>query len=107
MIRGREPMTVAELKRHIDRRFVTRRGLKRQLQRFPTRDDLKRELQKYATKEDLKALATKDDLNDLRRMMLALHHETVDLIRELRRDLLYIVDNHERRLNDLDAMHRV
>jgi hypothetical protein len=30
-----------------------------------------------------------------------------DQIRQLREDLLYIVDNHERRLNDLDAMHRV
>ena len=94
MIRLPEPMTVAELKRHMDRRFITKRGLRR-------------ELQKYATKEDLKALATKDDLNDLRRTMYALHHETLDLIREFRRDLLYIVDNHERRLNDLDAMHRL
>lgn len=124
MIRDRELMTVAELKRYMDRRFITKRGfrrelkreLQRELQRFPTKDDLRRELQNYATKEDLKAFATKDDLkalatkdelNDLRRMMLTLHHETMDLIREFRRDLLYIVDNHERRVNDLEAMHRV
>jgi hypothetical protein len=105
MIRGREPMTIAELKRHMDRCFVTKRGLKRALQRHPTKDDLTREFQKYATK---------DELNDLRRTVLAMHHEMragFDEMRlgigQLRDDLLYIVDNHERRLNDLDAMHRV
>jgi len=107
MMRLPEPMTVDGLKRYMDRRFLTKRGfrreLKRELRRFATKDDLKR----FATKEDLKALATRDELNDLRRTMLALHQETMTQIRELRRDLLYIVDNHERRLIDLEAMHRV
>ena len=70
----------------------------RELRGYATKDDLKRELQRFATK---------DDLNDLRRTMLALHRETSDQIRELRRDLMYIVDNHERRLNDLEAVRRV
>lgn len=116
MMRFPEPMTVDGLKRYMDRRFLTKRGfrreLKRELQRFATKDDLKRfatkdDLKRFATKDDLKALATKDELNGLRRMMLALHHETVDQIRELRRDLLYIVDNHERRITDLETGPRV
>jgi|SRR5260221_3271439 len=98
MMRLPEPMTVDGLKRYMDRRFLTKRGFRR---------ELKRELRRFATKDDLKALATRDELNDLRRTMLALHQETMTQIRELRRDLLYIVDNHERRLIDLEAMHRV
>jgi hypothetical protein len=93
-----EPMTVDGLKRYMDRRFLTKRGFRR---------EMKRELRRFATKDDLKALATKDELNDLRRTMLALHQETMNQIRELRRDLLYIVDNHEKRLLDLEGMRRV
>jgi hypothetical protein len=39
--------------------------------------------------------------------MMALHRETIDQIRELRRDLSYIVDNHERRITDIETGPRV
>lgn len=129
MMRGADPMTVAELKRHIDRRFLTKREfkrvLKRELDRFVTKDDLKSELQRFATKDDLKAFATKDalqatrdDLSDLNRRMLALHAQTMDEMRrgfaemrqgfsEMRRDFMQIVDEHEHRITDLETMHRL
>jgi hypothetical protein len=60
---AREPMTIAELKRHMNRdlrRFAT----KKDLRRFATKKDL----QRFATKRDLRlALATKTDKTDLRR----------------------------------------
>jgi hypothetical protein len=72
-------MTVAQLKRHMDRRFdhlertkadksdLSRFATKDDLRRFATKDDLKRfatkdDLKRFATKDDLKRFATKDDL---------------------------------------------
>jgi hypothetical protein len=109
MMRGAEPMTVAELKRHIDRRFLTKRGFRR---------ELKRELTRFATKDDLQSFATKDDLSELNRRMLALHAQTMDEMRrgftemrlgfsEMRRDFMQIVDEHEHRITDLETMHRL
>ena len=78
--RSQKRMTLAELKRHMDRRFdrlertkadkadLRRFATKRYLQqRFATKDDLKRfatkdDLKRFATKDDLKRFATKDDL---------------------------------------------
>jgi hypothetical protein len=134
MMRGAEPMTVAELKRHIDRRFLTKRGfrreLKRELTRFATKDDLKAfatkdDLKRFATKDDLKRFATKDDLkrfatkDDLKRYATKDDfHELRDEMRrgfaemrlgfaEIRRDFMQIVDEHERRITDLETMHRL
>ena len=83
-----EPMTIHELKVHLDRRFdrlertkadrteLRRLGAKsdrrwaatrRAFRRFATKDDFKRfatkdDLKRFATKDDLKRFATKDDL---------------------------------------------
>ena len=83
-----EPMTIHELKVHLDRRFdrlertkadrteLRRLGAKsdrrwaatrRAFRRFATKDDFKRfatkdDLKRFATKDDLKNFATKDDL---------------------------------------------
>ena len=110
MMRLPEPMTVAELKQYIDRRFLTKqefkRELKRELRRFATRDDLKgfasradleRELKRHATKDELRAL--REDLNDFRREMRA---SFVDL----KSELMSILHNHEYRIMDLEAEAR-
>jgi hypothetical protein len=142
MMRGAEPMTVAELKRYIDRRFLTkrdfRRELRRELKRFATKDDLKAfarkdDLKAFATKDDLKAFATRDDLkafptredpkgfattldldrmrDEFRRLVITLHAETRAEMRrgfaDLRRDFMQIVDEHERRITDLETMHHL
>ena len=57
--RSRKRMTLASLKRHIDRRFAT----KADFRRFATKNDLRR----FATKKDLRRFATKNDLADLER----------------------------------------
>ena len=61
--RPRKRMTLASLKRHIDRRFAT----KADLRRFATKADLRRfatkaDLLQFATKADLRQFATKRDL---------------------------------------------
>jgi hypothetical protein len=88
MTRPPEPMTIAQLKAHMDRRFdrlertkADRSELRRlaatadrrwaattrAFSRFATKDDLKGfatkdDLKRFATKDDLKRFATKDDL---------------------------------------------
>ena len=52
--RPRKRMTLASLKRHIDRRFAT----KADLRQFATKADLRR----FATKRDLRQFATKTEL---------------------------------------------
>jgi hypothetical protein len=81
--------------------------LRRTLLRYSTKAHLNRELKRFATKGDLRGYSAKEDVSDLRRTMVALHHETLDQLHELRRDLMYIVDNHEQRLLDLEATRRV
>jgi hypothetical protein len=114
MMRGAEPMTIAELKKHIDRRFVTKRQFKRELSRLATRDDLKG----FATRDDLERFATKeslhsfrDEMNDFRRQTLAMHAETMDEMRrgfkEIRDHFTRIVDEHEPRITDLERLHRL
>ncbi|PYQ97398.1 MAG: hypothetical protein DMF97_13975 [Acidobacteria bacterium] len=61
--RPRKRMTLASLKRHIDRRFAT----KADLRQFATKADLhqfatKRDLCRFATKRDLRRFATKAEL---------------------------------------------
>ena len=71
MIRpSRKRMTLAGLKRHIDRRFAT----KAYLRRFATKEDLrqfatKKDLRRFATKKNLQRFATKDDLTALETRM--------------------------------------
>lgn len=74
-------MTIAELKRHMDRRFdrlERTKADKADLRRFATKKDLqryatKKDLRRFATKKDVRRFATKKDLrryatkNDLRR----------------------------------------
>jgi hypothetical protein len=75
MIRSvREPMTIEQLRRHMDGRFdrlertkVDKNDLKRELRRFATRVDLRRfatraDVRRFATKTDLRRFATKADL---------------------------------------------
>jgi hypothetical protein len=77
----REPVTIAELKRHMDRRFdrlERTKADKSDLRRFATKKDLRRfatrkDLRRYATRKDLRRFATRKDLRrfatrkDLRR----------------------------------------
>ena len=75
MRRSRKRMTLASLKRHMDRRFdrlQRTKADKTDLQRFATKKDLRRfatkaDLRRFATKEDLQRFATKDDLLPLNR----------------------------------------
>src|SRR5712691_1866001 len=50
--RSRKRMTIAQLKRHVDRRFADTR---KQIERCATKDDL----QRFATKDNLAALETR------------------------------------------------
>lgn len=107
------PMTIEQLKRHMDRRF-SRCATKRDLQRFATKDDLKQfatkdhlkrfatkdDLKGLATKEDLKRYATKDDLNDLQRFIRKEFARWTDVILK---HYDRILDNHERRITDLES----
>lgn len=64
----REPVTIAQLKRHMDGRFdrldrtkadrrdLRRYATKKDLRRFATKKDLRRFATKFATKKDLQAL---------------------------------------------------
>ena len=66
----REPVTIAELKRHMDRRFdrlERTKADKRDLRRFATRKELRRfasktDLRQFATKSDLRRFATKTEM---------------------------------------------
>jgi hypothetical protein len=66
----REPVTIAELKRHMDRRFdrlERTKADKSDLRRFAAKSDLRRfaaktDLRRFATKMDLRRFATKKDL---------------------------------------------
>ena len=89
MIRApKRRMTIAQLKRHMDRRFAM---TNKRLQRCATKEDL----QRCATKEDLQRFATNATMD---RQMGALDVKLVDRDR--------IVDNHENRLCDLEAQAR-
>jgi hypothetical protein len=112
-------MTIAQLKRHMDRRFANTR---RELQRFATKDDLRRfatkkDLRRFATKEDLRRFATKEDFSGLETRMNAgfgevarrfdsLNAKMESMVKPLKeaiadRDRLF--DEHEARIRDLEA----
>jgi len=114
-------MTVAQLKRHMDRRFdhlERTKADKSDLSRFVTKDDLKAELKRFATKDDLKGFATKDDLkgyatnHEMQRQFAAVFrrldslNDKVDgILRVVRgnQDVLdRVADEHDRRLSDLE-----
>ena len=102
-------MTLAGLKRHIDRRFAT----KADLRRFATKDDLRR----FATKKDLVRFATKDDLTALETRMDARFGQMmrqfdslnakIDAVLKFAQNAIHahtsLLDEHERRLQDLEA----
>ena len=112
--RSHKRMTLAGLKRHIDRRFAT----KAYLRRFATKEDLRR----FATKKDLRRFATKDDLAALEtRMEARLDARFGQMMRQFEslnakidaglkfaRDGLdshkMVLDEHESRLHDLEVL---
>ena len=110
-------MTLASLKRHIDRRFAT----KDDLRRFATKDDLRRfatkkDLRRFATKKDLERFATRDDMGKLETRMDARFGEMmrrfdslnakIDSVLEFARGGIQhhkkVLDEHENRLRDLE-----
>jgi hypothetical protein len=130
----REPMTIVQLKRHMDRRFdrlerskanksdlrrfATKRDLqrfaiKRDLAQFATTRELRRELRKYATKADLaKYVAHAESLaDDTKRYFQIVAEGLEDKVAKIGevgdlKSLLTlhsaVLDEHERRLTDLE-----
>jgi glutaredoxin 2 len=123
-----EPMTIEQLKNHMDRRFdrlqrtkanksdlrgfATETGLKRfatkeDLKRFATKEDLKRfatkkDLQRFATKKDLERYATKADLKaglDRIEDRIASMQKTLE---GMLRHHGVVLDDHEVRIRDLE-----
>ena len=112
----REPMTIKQLKRHMDRRFDRLERTKAEradLRRFATRRDLRR----FATKRDLRGYATRADLmrmrDELRRhfeviaeSMFARIDVSLDAIRANQERLAHhsvVLDEHERRLTHVES----
>jgi hypothetical protein len=118
-----EPMTIAQLKRYMDRRFdrlERTKANKSDLRRFATRRDLKRfatksDLKRFATKRDLEQFATKADAEslavDTRRYFQVVAEGLEDKVAKIGevgdlKSLLAlhsaVLDEHERRLIDLE-----
>jgi molecular chaperone GrpE (heat shock protein) len=112
-----EPMTIHELKAHLDRRFdrlervkadrtelrklaakSDRRwaATKRAFRRFATKNDVKR----LATKDDLKRFATKDDFKRLEERLMTVQKVLQSMLQHHGR----ILDDHERRIGDLERV---
>lgn len=125
-MRGRdEPMTLDQLKRHMDRRFdrlQRTKANKTDLRRFATKDDLrafatKDDLRAFATKDDLRAFATKDDLARLERKVDGHYAEVTRQLQSLNdkidsvlvmmksnsRDEWKVLHEHEGRIQDLEG----
>ena len=119
--RSHKRMTLAGLKRHIDRRFAT----KAYLRRFATKEDLrqfatKKDLRRFATKKNLQRFATKDDLAALETRMDARFGQMmrqfdslnakIDAVLKFARDGFdshkMVLDEHESRLHDLEVLTR-
>jgi hypothetical protein len=121
-----EPMTIEQLKAHMDRRFdrlertkadrselrrlaarVQRCATKSDLKRFATKDDLKRfatkgDLKQFALKDDLKQFATKDDLT---RAFTRLEDRIIAMQRILQGIASHhglVLDDHEVRIGELE-----
>ena len=128
MRRSAKRMTIASLKRHVDRRFTSlRKDLRRcatkdDLRGFATKDDLrgfatKDDLRGFATKNDLRGFATRDDLaqlearmdrrfGDVARQFDSLNAK-IDAVLSYAREGIHlhgkVIDEHELRLRDLEA----
>ena len=118
-------MTIAQLKRHMDRRFdrlertkADRKDLrgfatKRDFRRFATKRDLRR----FATKRDLRRFATKHELEQMRdelrrhfeviaEAMFARIDAALDGIRANQERMAHhdiVLDEHERRITHLES----
>jgi len=115
----REPMTIVQLKRHMDRRFdrLDRvKANKSDLQRFATKSELRRELRKYATKADLRRMAARAEVLavDTRRYFQIVAEDLRDEVKKIGElaDLKSIValhsavlHEHESRITDLEHPH--
>ena len=112
--RSRKRMTIVQLKRHIDRRFATKnelQQLRNDLQRFATKDDL----QRFATKDDLTAFegrmnARFDDMTRQFERQFESLNAKIDGFFKFARDRIAhhdrVGDEHEKRLQDLEAQAR-
>ena len=112
-----EPMTIAQLKRYMDRRFdrlERTKANKSDLRRFAT----KRDLERFATKADLaKYVARAESLAvDTRRYFDVVAEGLEDKVRKIGevgdlKSLLAlhsaVLDEHERRLTDLEHSHHL
>lgn len=103
-----EPMTIEQLKAHMDRRFDRLERTKadrRELRRLAARVDrcaTKADLERFATKADLKRFATKEDL---KAAVARLEDRIIAMQRTLQRIVGHhdrILDDHEARLADLE-----
>src|SRR5262245_942143 len=124
-----EPMTIEQLKAHMDRRFdrlertkadrrelrrlaarVDRCATKADLRRFGTKEYLKRfatkeDLKRFATKEDLKRFATKEDFKGLARSLARLEDRMIAMqatLHGIAKHHGLILDDHEARIADLE-----
>ena len=124
-----EPMTIEQLKAHMDRRFdrlertkadrselrrlaarVDRCATTADLERFATKEYLKRfatkrDLKRFATKEDLKRFATKEDLKRFatKADLTAMTSRLGDRIHAMQMSVQRLVDHYDRILNDHEA----
>jgi len=106
--RPRKRMTLALLKRHIDRRFATKADLrqfatKRDLRRFATKADLR-----FATKEDVAALEARMGAGfaGVARQLDSLNQKidaVLDYAKGETRLHTTVLGEHENRLRDLEA----
>ena len=115
---GSEPVTIAQLKRYMDRRFdrlERTKADKSDLRRYATRDDLRR-LERRLERRFERKFATKTDLAALESRLIArmdvLHESLIERMNRLF-DVLAplggraghydrVLDNHERRIVDLE-----
>ena len=103
---SREPMTIAELKRYMDRRFMTREEFRRDLRRFATKRDLRR----FATKQELRRFTV--DIKRHFRVLIESLEQKLDLLAERTAEIGHVnerlqhhdlvLDNHEVRISGLE-----
>ncbi len=106
-----EPMTIEQLKAHMDRRFdrlertkADRSELRRVAARV-SRCATKADLTRFATKRDLKRFATKDDLNGLAAGLARLEDRVIAMQKTLQGIVRHhglVLDDHEVRIGDLE-----
>jgi hypothetical protein len=87
-----EPMTIDQLKAHMDRRFDRLERTK------ADRNELRRLAKRCATKDDLKRYATKADFARLEERVIAMQKTLQGMVRHH----ALILDDHEARLGDLE-----